>query len=105
MVNYFKVFIGEGPEDANENEETKGEDKASGKKDFKIMSELHSATRNMRNNEQTSFEDILFCFLDKVFDKFAEEKLVAQLPNFIREMSKSKTIGKAGFTNGVSRFV
>lgn len=105
MVNYFRVFIGEGPEEAAETEETKGEDKASGKKDFKLMSELHSTTRNTRTSEQTSFEDILYCFLDKVFDKFAEEKLVQHLPNFVREMSKSKTIGKAGFTNGISRFL
>lgn len=101
MINYFNVFIGEEPEEEGEEQKTA----EANKKDFKVMSELHSSTKNMRNGEQTMFEDILYCFLEKVFDKFSEEKLNQHLPTFITEMSKSKTIGKAGFNNGISRFV
>jgi len=69
------------------------------------MSTLHTTTKNVRNNEQTQFEDILYCFFDKVFDKYTEEKLAQHLPVFIREMAKAQIIGKQGFTNSVSRFL
>jgi hypothetical protein len=100
MVMYYKNFNVEAEED---NEEIKAEEKPSNKKDFKIMSELHNTTRHSQTNEQTTFEDILFNFLDKVFD-ISESELEKNLPDFIREMSKSKTIGKAGITSAISRF-
>lgn len=117
MIKYFKFFIGDVEEEEKEkkddeekdkeakDKEAKSEDKAAQAKDFKIMSELHSSTKNTRNNEQTSFEDMLYCFLEKVFESFPEEKLIANLPNFITEMAKSKTIGAPGFNLGLSRFL
>lgn len=112
MINYFKFFIGDVEEEKKEekegeekDKEAKSEDKAAQAKDFKIMQELHSTTKNTRNGEQTMFEDILYCFLEKVFESFPEEKLSANLPNFITEMAKSKTIGAPGFNLGLSRFL
>ena len=105
MINYFKFFIGDVEYGEEKDKEAKGEDKASQAKDFKIMQYLHSSTKNTRNYEQTSFEDILYCFLEKVFESFPEEKLRANLPNFITEMAKSGTISARGFTLGLSRFL
>jgi len=59
-------------------------------KDFKLITELHQ-TKNTATGEQTTYEDILYFFLEKVFD-LSEEVLTAKLELFITDMSLSKTI-------------
>lgn len=72
-------------------------------KDFKLMTELHQTTKNIVTGEQTTYEDILYFFLEKVFD-LNEEVLTAKLGLFITDMSLSKTINQKSINGGISRF-
>ena len=39
------------------------------------MEQLQSTTKNMQTNKQTSFGDIIHCFIEKAFEKYGEKEL------------------------------
>lgn len=73
MVGCYKSFIENLGEEGNA-------------PDFKILSELHNTTKNNSTGEQTTYEDLLFVFLEQVFDR-SEEELAVNLPIFMTELS------------------
>jgi hypothetical protein len=97
LVNFFTEYC------TPPVEPEEGEEKKEQIKDFKTLVEIHNTTK-LETGVATSYEDIIFHFLTKIFDK-KEEELVEDLPRFFAELIKSSTIPKGAWNTGVSRFV
>lgn len=97
MIIFFNAYCAPAAEPV-EGEEAKPE-----VKDFKTLIEIHNTTK-LESGSQTSYEDIIFQLLEKVFD-LKEEDLEDNLPKFFNELIKSGTIPKGAWNTGVSRFI
>lgn len=60
MINYFKAYL------APDAEAEEGAEPVVTPRDFKALSELKNTTK--LNGGQTTYEDIIFNFLEQVFD-------------------------------------
>lgn len=60
MINYFKAYL------APDAEAEEGTEPVVTPRDFKALSELKNTTK--LNGGQTTYEDIIFNFLEQVFD-------------------------------------
>lgn len=57
-MNYFKAYV------APDQEVEEGADPVVTPRDFKAIQELKNTTKNVSTEKQTTFEDILFSFLE-----------------------------------------
>lgn len=102
LVTFFKSYFSESQadEEPEEGKPLSGEGKI--QKDFKFITNLRMSTRI--GDKNTQGDDILFNFLNKVFDE-STEKVDEFLGTFIRDAITQKVFNEAGFRFGLSRFL